>query len=128
MQVLKNIITGLGIGFVCTVFSVVLFMGVNEITVQLLAWCVASAIYGVSATLFQIERIPRLYITIVHYLICLVTTLTVLLRVIETPVAYLFGIWGYFTAMYAVIYIVCALIAKKQVQEINEHLRAKKEQ
>ncbi|MFI3238412.1 MAG: DUF3021 family protein [Lachnospiraceae bacterium] len=125
MKIAKNIKSGLSIGFLMTTISVLIFNGIDKMSLELLGWCIASAIYGGSSILFEIERIKQIYINILHYIICLSTTLIMVRLFYITALLELVGILTYFTLIYIIIYVVMVIIEKKQVKEMNKQLSRK---
>lgn len=122
MKIAKYIKIGLAIGFLVTTISVLIFNGANDMSLELLGWCIASAIYGGSSILFEIDQIKQIYINILHYIICLSTTLIMIRLFYITALPQLLGILTYFTLVYVVIYVIIKIIEKKQIKEMNEQL------
>ncbi len=122
MKLLQHLGVGLSIGFVLTTAFSVTFMGLNEFTAQVLAWFIASALYGVSSMIFKIRSIKYLYISIIHYLICLgITGVNVYLFYQD----YLISVLISFSISYFIIYIIMWLIEKHNLALINKKLSSR---
>ncbi len=122
MKLLQHIGIGLSIGFVFTTFFSIFFIGFNTITIQFLAWLIASALYGASALLFQIKSINLLLCSILHYAICLaITAVNIYLFYTDYFVSALLS----FTLSYIMLYIIMWLIERRKISALNEKLNKK---
>ncbi len=122
MKVIKYLSVGLSIGFVCTTMFAVLFMGLNDMTKQILAWFIASALYGLSSMLFEIKTLKTLCISIVHYVLCLtITGINIYLFYQEYFAVVLIS----FTVIYIIIFIVMWLVDIRVTVGINKKLSEK---
>lgn len=120
MKVLKFASIGLSFGFLCTTFFMTLSIGVNDFTAQLIVWCIASIIFGVSAMISDVQRLSMLRATIIHYIICLSCVLIIANIFYQGLMSLIFG---YFTITYIVIYIILYLSEKRATRHINEILK-----
>lgn len=119
MKITKSLITGLGIGFICTTFFMILFMGFNEFTLQMLVWLIASGIYGVSSLIFDNENISVILKYIIHYIISLSVTIIIAFLLYKPYVSY---VAISFNIAYFIIIFILWQIDKKNVKKINEKL------
>lgn len=119
MKITKSLITGLGIGFICTTFFMILFMGFNEFTLQMLVWLIASGIYGVSSLIFDNEKVSVILKYIIHYLISLSVTIIIAFLLYKPYVSY---VAISFNIAYFIIIFILWQIDKKNVKKINEKL------
>lgn len=119
MKITKSLITGLGIGFICTTFFMILFMGFNEFTLQMLVWLIASGIYGVSSLIFDNENISVILKYIIHYLISLSVTIIIAFLLYKPYIPY---VAISFNITYFIIIFILWQIDKKNVKKINEKL------
>ncbi len=119
MKIIKYTSVGLAIGFVVTTLSLVLILGFNEITEQVFAWLIASAVYGISALVFEIQSLKTLYLSIIHYAICAcVTAVNIALFYSE----YLMTVFVSFTVIYAVVYLLMWLGERRKIKLLNDKL------
>lgn len=114
--------TGLAIGFVLTTVFSTISSGINDFTAQIIAWCIASAIYGVSSMVFEIESLNTLAASIMHYAICAITT-TVNVIIFYQP--YAISVFASFTITYIAIYLVFWQIEKQKIKKLNAKLQEK---
>ena len=122
MKLLKCVVVGLGIGFICTMLSLLLFMGINEVTLQLLAWFIASAIYGGSTVIFDCKRMSKLLKGVLHFAILACVTAVVTMLFYRE---YVWTVIGCFTAYYLIVCGIMCAIEKHNIKKINEKLKSK---
>ena len=120
MKTIKYLMTGLGIGFICTTFFMLLFMGFNEVTTQILAWFIASGAYGVSTIIFDNHKLPMLLKCVIHYFITLSITAVVILVFYRS---YAITVVITFTITYIIIFFVMHQIEKRNIKKMNEKLK-----
>lgn len=119
MNILKRIAVGLAFGFVITTFFLIASSTDKVVAYQVLAWCIASAIYGVSSVVYDIKSINTLCATLLHYVICLaVTGVNIYLFYRE----FLGGVIISFTVIYLVIYLVMWQCDRRSIGKINKKL------
>ncbi len=120
MKVLKAATIGLAYGFVITTLSMAIFIGMNEVTRQLIAWVIASICYGMSSLVFGIKTVKPILISCLHYIICLlVTGVNIFLFYQE----YLGTVILYFTAIYVMIYLFSWYYDRITIGKLNEALK-----
>ncbi len=122
MKGLKYASIGLAIGFVLTTMYMILFVGLNSITTQLLGWVIASAIFGVSSIIFEGESRMPLVNGIIHYGICLVV---ILVMTYIFYIDYILYIFISYSISYLVIYLIIWYVEKSNVKRINQKLNSK---
>ena len=120
MKTIKYLMVGLGIGFICTTFAMLLSMGLNEITTQILAWFLASGAYGVSAIIFDNSKLSLLLKCIIHYLISLSIT-GIVIFILYRP--YAISVAISFTISYFIIFFVMRQIEKRNIKMLNDKLK-----
>ncbi len=119
MKVFNSLMIGLGFGFVFTVLFMVMFTGFDEVTSQLLAWCIASAVFGISALVFESQKLKLIQQASIHFTICLLVTITngfIFYR------EYLVIVAITFTITYIIIFVISWLLDKQRLKSINEKL------
>ena len=122
MKTFNYLLRGLGIGFIITTVSLLVFVGVNELTKQLFAWLVASAIYGLTSVIFESKNLNLLSCTIIHFFICLSITM---INIFLFYRAYLVIVLVEFVVIYSLIYVVMWLIDRNKIKKINQRLKEK---
>ncbi len=120
MKTIKYLIIGLGIGFICTTFFMLLFMGFNIVTTQIFAWFIASGIYGVSAMIFENQKLSILFKCIIHYFIALSVTSVITLMFYKP---YAISVAISFTIAYSVIFFIMWQVEKYNIKKMNEKLK-----
>ncbi len=119
MKVLKQMGIGLAIGFVLTIFFMTIHTGFNEFTIPMIAWAIASMLFGVSALVYQIKKLKLIQAFIIHFLCCLVIVgVNIFLFYNE----YLVPVLISFAITYIVIYVIMYLIEKREIKKMNEKL------
>ncbi len=102
----------------------VTFIGINEITAQILAWFIASSLYGISSLIYKNRKMGLIPTTVIHFFICLgITSVNLYLFYRE----YMISVVISFTLFYVIIYIVMWLAERHQVKKLNEKLKSKVE-
>ncbi len=124
MKLLQYMITGLAIGFVITTACFIYAIGLNEFSIQLLAWLVASLVYGAASYIFSCESIGTLPSSCIHFCICLSITL---FNVYMLYRPYTIIVLTQFICIYVLIYIVFYCIERKKVKQLNRKLQKKYE-
>lgn len=122
MKAVKYIFIGLGFGFVITTISIISFIGMNYITVQLLAWLIASALYGLSTLVFESKKLNLLASTAIHFIICLAITSVNVYIFYRHAVS---SVIVRFVIVYAIIYLIQWLISKNDMKKLNKKLSKK---
>ncbi len=123
MKTLNYLSMGLAFGFVFTTFFSTLFIGLNVFTMQLIAWLIACAIYGVSSMIFEVKNLKLLHATLIHFLIYLsVTGINMYIFYRE----YLASVIISFVLTYIILYIIMWFSEKRKIREINNKLKQKK--
>lgn len=122
MSGIKSITIGLAIGFVMTTFFVTVFNGFNEITTQLIAWCIASALYGLTAMIMRLSEKNILLVSTLHFLACFAITLVMAILFYKEVLIYVIG---YFIISYIVIMLSIIISDKIKTKKINEKLSGK---
>lgn len=119
MKVFNYLAVGLSIGFVITTVFMAVFQADSEVTHQVIAWCIASALYGISSMVFEIKSLNTLCLSILHYIICFVITgVNIYLFYRE----YISTVLVSFTIIYVVIYVVIWLQERRNMRVINKKL------
>ena len=123
-----NAVIGMGFGFPVTLLCMTLFGGYNAVVREFLVWMVASALYGLLATVTDSEKyeMPMTASLGIHFFGCIIITAgaarlcgyisdlsDVLLVLIPTVVIYI------------VICGICFWLMKKNEKEINKALENK---
>ncbi len=119
MKKLNYLITGLGIGFIFTTFFMLLFIGFNEITTQVLGWFIASGIYGLIGMIYENQKISLAVQNIIHFSVCLSTTLVMVMMFYKEYTA---TVIVSFVITYIIIFTAMWQIEKRKIQEMNEKL------
>ncbi len=122
MKIAKNLIIGFGIGFIFTTFFMISFIGFNDITLQVLAWFIASGIYGVASLVYENETLSLAVKNIIHFAVCLTTTLV---NVMIFYKEYAVMVITCFVITYIIIFAVMWQIEKREIQKVNEKLARK---
>ncbi len=111
---------GLAIGFVFTVGFSILFMGLNEVSAQFLAWMIASALYGLSSRIFDIKALHTAVAAVIHFVVCLSIT-SVNLYLFYRP--YLGSVLIGFVVTYIIMFVIMGLVERHKMKQINEKLK-----
>lgn len=119
MKAIKYIFVGLGFGFIVTTICSIAFNGINPITAQLLAWLIASALYGLSALVFDSKKLSLPTSTVIHFIICLGVTLVNVYLFYRQAIISVIVV---FVIVYIIIYFVQWVIAKNDIKKLNEKL------
>lgn len=122
MKVLRYLTIGLAIGFVCTVFFMIVFIGINELTIQLLVWLLASAGFGLASMIFENEKLSYLAKNVIHFITSLAIVSTISLCLYRDLMV---SVILCFVLAYIVIYFVMGMIDKYEVKKINEKLQSR---
>ncbi len=122
MKAIKYIFTGLGFGFLCTTLTMASIMGLNDITVQTLAWMIASGFYGLVSIIFENEKLSMLVKNIIHYALCLLVTLVLIIMFYKE---YMLIVFISFTIMYIIINLIMTHFVKKDIEEMNKKLASR---
>ncbi len=122
MKILNHLVVGLGIGFVFTTAMSTIFMGINEVTIQFIAWAIASGLFGLSALVFENNKRSLLASSAIHYVLCLIIAgVNIYLFYRE----YILTAFISFTITYLIIYIVMWQMQKNEVKHINAKLEGR---
>ncbi len=120
MKIMKYLIAGTGIGFICTTFFMIMFIGFNPLTAQILAWLIASAIYGLSTMIFDNQKLRFFYKIIIHYIIALSVTLCIIYLFYQP---YVISVLISFTITYIIVLYAVWQIEKNNIKKLNEKLK-----
>lgn len=124
------ILQGTGIGFPVLALCAVLSGGWNEMTVELVTWVVASALFGVVSGLFLHKLTLSMPVAIgLHFVCCLAIALgaCMICGYTDDPVSLLLGVLPVFLVVYAVVWVICYRAMKREAKRINDTLDAKAE-
>lgn len=122
MKAIKYIFAGLGFGFIATTICIIAFIGMNSITAQLLAWLIASALYGLSSIIFESKKLSLPISTAIHFVICLgITLVNVYLFYLEAMVPVIVV----FVIIYFINYLIQFMIYKNEIKKLNKKLSEK---
>ncbi len=122
MKVMKFLITGFGIGYICTTVLMLSFIGLNETTTQVLIWFIASGIFGVSSMIFEIEKLSILTKAGIHIIICLFVVISIGYYYYKE---YLITVVLSFVVMYVIIFAIIGLIERNEIKKLNQKLKSK---
>ena len=118
-------ISGAGIGFPVTVGCMMLVGGYNEATREILAWMVASILFGLTSGLFfQKLNLKLIVATALHFLCSLVIASTTgwFCGYADSFLKLLGGMVPLFTLIYAGVYLVIFFGMKREAEQINRAL------
>ncbi len=122
MKLIKYIFIGLAFGFICTTFFMCLAIGFNDLTTQILAWMLASCFYGGVSMIFENESLSMLTKNIIHYGVCSLVTLVVMMLFYKEI---MLAVFLSFTITYIIINILVTYYINKDIQKLNEKLKSK---
>ena len=120
-----SILMGMGFGFPITLFCMAMFGGYNAIVQEFLVWMIASALYGILATVMDSIKndMPMPVSFGIHFFGCVAITLgAALVNGYITSLADLIPILVPTVAIYVAICGVCFWLMKKNEEEVNKAL------
>ena len=123
MNHLKNATIGLAIGFICVTIFTTIYTGINEGTKQLIVWGIASLLYGLSAVVFEIEKLNTLTKVIIHFCIALSITSSIAFFLYKSElISVIIG----FIIAYIIIYVVMWQVEKYNIKQLNNKIEKNK--
>ena len=123
-----NAFVGMGFGFPVTLLCMTLFGGYNAVVKELLVWMIASALYGILATVMDSTKneMPMPLSFGIHFFGCVAITLgAALLNGYVTSLNDLIPILVPTLVIYAAICGICFWLMKKNEKEVNKELESK---
>lgn len=123
-----NAIIGMGFGFPVTLLCMSLFGGYSALIQEFLVWMIASALYGLLATVMEHSKaeLPVPLSFGIHFFGCVAITLgAALLNGYITGIRDVLPILLPTFVIYIVICGICFLLMKKNEKEINKALEDK---
>lgn len=123
-----NAIIGMGFGFPVTLLCMSLFGGYSALIQEFLVWMIASALYGLLATVMEHSKaeLPAPLSFGIHFFGCVAITLgAALLNGYITGIRDVLPILLPTFVIYIVICGICFLLMKKNEKEINKALEDK---
>lgn len=124
-KIISYILTGLGIGSVCSLLSLWAYNGMDETLFQFAVWLVASALFGLVSLVYEVERFSLLVASSVHLLGCAAIALTTswLLGYSDNPLGLIKGILPGFLIIYGILYGICYLSSRSSARKLSEKLQ-----
>ena len=121
-------ISGIGIGMPVTIICMTLIGGFNDVIKEFLVWLVASALFGVLSIFFKSSKLSLPLVTAIHCVGCLLITCgaCAIIGYADSFFGILLSVLPVFVIVYAVIYIITLLYARKDAKKINEALNGNK--
>ena len=123
-----NAIVGMGFGFPVTLLCMTLFGGFNAVVREFLVWMIASALYGILATVMDSKKMemPMPVSFGIHFFGCvIITTGAALICGYVSRLADLLPILIPTVLIYIAICGICFWLMKKNEREINQALENK---
>ena len=129
-KIMRYIITGLAIGWVCTTICLVTAKAEtvtgHEMAIQFAIWLFASAAYGAANIVYDILDPKVIKATIVHFLISTVITLltTIIAGYVEFSKWYMFftRVFPSFVIIYVIITVLIFITTRADAKKINKKL------
>ncbi len=125
-NVLAHIVIGLGIGSVISSLSIAWMSGVDNTLKQVLAWLLASALYGVVSLLYDTDFWPLPVQIAVHLLLCCGITLATAWKLHGDSLGLgllVQSVLPGFLVVYVVISLILFAVDHRRAREINEKLK-----
>lgn len=123
-----NALVGMGFGFPITLLCMTLFGGYNAVVKEFLVWMIASALYGILATVMDSikSEMPMPASFGIHFFGCLAITLgAARLNGYISSLADLIPILVPTLIIYLAICGICFWLMKKNEKEVNKALESK---
>ena len=123
-----NAFVGMGFGFPVTLLCMTLFGGYNAVVKELFVWMIASALYGILATVMDSSKneMPMPLSFGIHFFGCVAITLgAALLNGYVTSLNDLIPILVPTLVIYVAICGICFWLMKKNEKEVNKELEGK---
>lgn len=124
----SNALVGMGFGFPITLLCMTLFGGYNAVVREFLVWMIASALYGILATVMDNGKneLPMPVSLGIHFFGCVAITLgAAFLNGYLTGLADVLPILIPTLAIYVAICGICFWLMKKNEKEVNKALENK---
>lgn len=124
----SNALIGMGFGFPITLLCMTAFGGYNAVVKEFLVWMIASALYGILATVMDSSKneLPMPVSFGIHFFGCVAITLgAALLNGYITHLADLIPILVPTLAIYVAVCGICFWMMKKSEKEVNKALENK---
>lgn len=121
------LISGIGIGMPITILCMALIGGWNSIIKEFLVWIVASALFGILSLIFNSNKMNLILSTVIHCVGCLAVTCgaCTIIGYSDNFFDILLFVLPVFAVVYAVIYGITIINAKKEAKKITETLNNK---
>lgn len=119
---------GTGIGFPVTILCMTLIGGFNALTLELLTWMMASALFGIISGLIFYRSNLNLPVAIaVHCACCLAVTTAAgaICGYADNIRELLKGILPVFVLVYVLVYVLCYFLMKSEEKRVNQLLSKK---
>ena len=123
-----NAFVGMGFGFPVTLLCMTLFGGYNAVVKEIFVWMIASALYGILATVMDSSKneMPMPLSLGIHFFGCVAITLgAALLNGYIANLTDLIPILIPTLVMYVAICGICFWLMKKNEKEVNKELEGK---
>ena len=123
-----NALVGMGFGFPVTLLCMTLFGGYSTVVKEFFVWMIASALYGILATVMDSSKneMPMPVSFGIHFFGCVAITLgAALLNGYVTSLTDLIPILVPTLVIYAAICGICFWLMKKNEKEVNKALENK---
>ena len=123
-----NAFVGMGFGFPVTLLCMTLFGGYNAVVKEFFVWMIASALYGILATVMDSSKneMPMPLSFGIHFFGCVAITLgAALLNGYVTSLNDLIPILVPTLVIYVAICGICFWLMKKNEKEVNKELEGK---
>ena len=123
-KVLDHVVMGLGIGFVVSTVCLSLMRGMDETMQNVLAWMIASVLYGLISMIYDTEWLPLPGLIAVHFCGCVTVTLGTawFLGYADSLLMLARDIVPVFVLIYIIIGIGITFYARQDTKKLNKRM------